>query len=380
MTVSSLVWAAVSGTLPSASESSSAVRVSTRTMVASSDSRLSSRTETLLALGDHAVHRRPALEHERVAVLDLFEASGRWPLGAVTIAATTGTVKACAFHLRALVEHRLERWRPPADPDDVEAVDTLRPGVERVVGHHATESPELLETGLDLGASRAGALHGFRQQDHGVVVLRGDDARLRAVAVPKRLGPRLALGVERRHVFGHDQDAFGGGAGFLQDRLRAEVPVADDHWVSGQGGHLLQEGGALGGFAEGDDRVGGSRLDLVELWREIAIVGLPRVPDHRGDPVAPLQDLDEQVGPRVMDAHPAAEHRQLLGLEGLRGVAGEQVAQECIARPDAEDPLSPGGRARAGASDEVRDPGLLDRVAACHGERAEQLPDDGRHS
>src|SRR6266498_2370312 len=106
MTVSSFVWAAVSETLPSASESSRAVRVSTRTMVASSDSRLSSGTQTLLALGDHAVHRRPALEHERVAVLDLFDASGKWCFGAVTIAATTRTVKACELHLRALVEHR----------------------------------------------------------------------------------------------------------------------------------------------------------------------------------------------------------------------------------------------------------------------------------
>src|SRR3989442_2574592 len=73
-TVSSFVCAIVSGTGPSASASSRTVAmVSMRAIVASSDSRLSSRTETLLALRDRAVHRRPALEHQRVAVLDLLD-------------------------------------------------------------------------------------------------------------------------------------------------------------------------------------------------------------------------------------------------------------------------------------------------------------------
>ena len=155
--------------------------------------------------------------------------------------------------------------------------------------------------------------------------------------------------------------------------------MADHQRVSGQCCRLLQERDALAGLSEGDDGVDGGRLDLVELRPEVTIVRLPCVSDQRRDPIPLLQHLDEQVGPRVVDANTAAEHRNLLEVEGLCDVVGEQVSQELIARRDAENPLSALGRARAGASDDVRDPGLLDRFAACHDEGAKQLPHDGHH-
>src|SRR5437667_3389316 len=120
-------------------------------------------------------------------------------------------------------------------------------------------------------------------------------------------------------------------------------------------------------------------LTLSSCGPEVTIVRLPCVSDQRRDPIPLLQHLDEQVGPRVVDANTAAEHRNLPEVEGLCDVVGEQVSQELIARRDAENPLSALGRARAGASDDVRDPGLLDRFAACHDEGAKQLPHDGHH-
>src|SRR6266540_2106189 len=281
--------------------------------------------------------------------------------------------------LRSFVEHGFEGWFPAADADGVEPMDAVPLPVEGVVRHHPTETLQLLEAGPDLSSSRPGAFHCLGQQEHRVVVLRGDDVRLGAVALLKRPGPGLALRAEQcRHVLGHDQNTFSRRPGFLQDRPGAEVPVCDHLWMPGQGCGLLQERGALTGLAESDDGIGRGRLHLVELGTEISVVRLPRVADHRRDAISILKDLDDQVAAGVVDSHAAAEHRELLELEGLSGVTGEQIRQERVTRRDAEGPLSAFGRSRAGPSDHVRDACLLDRRTTRQRERAEELPDDGR--